>query len=102
MTTLKELTTLGGVVADAPIQKEIQFEGNPVAIYVKQLGIGEYEAIYLADADGKSRTARLISKAITVGDGKEAIPYEVALRLHPALAGSMLEKFHEVNNPKKP
>lgn len=108
MTTLKQLTTQGGFVAAAPIVKHITFEidGEKLEadIHVRQIGIGEYEDAYLDDGkDKRSKTAKIISEAITLGDdGKERISFEDAYRLKPPLAGAILEAFNEVNGGKKP
>lgn len=112
MTTLKELQAKGGFVPDTPLVKTIKWkgtdaEGNAVdyeaQIHVRRLSVGDHEALFLDADDKRSRTAKLISTAITLGkDGKEKIPFQDAYKLETALAGAMLEAFNEVNNPKKP
>lgn len=107
MTTLKDLKQIGGQVPTKPIKKEITFtlegEEYTASIFVKKLGIGEYEALYLVDdKDNRSRTAKTISTAITLGeDGKEAISFQDAYRLQTPLASAMLQAFGEVNGGKK-
>lgn len=106
MTTIKELKALGGFVPEKPVLQEIEYkldgESYRASIYVKRLGIGEYEALFMSVDDKRSRTALTISQAISLGaEGKERISFEDAYRLRPELAGAMLNAFNEVNVPKK-
>lgn len=107
MSTLKELKAMGGFVPDKPISKEIKFTLDDATeysaiIHVKKMNIGEYEALFLTDKEEKSRTAKIISVGVFLGeDGKERIPFDEAYKLHPSLAGAMVTAFHEVNIPKK-
>lgn len=111
--SLKDLQALGAFVSDKPVKKTITFnlpdpndEGATVEhtydIHVKKLAIGDYETLFLTDKEDRSRTATLISNAITLGkDGKERIDFKDAYRLHPNLAGAMVAAFNEVNSAKK-
>ena len=106
MSTLKELRSLGGIVDPKPVQKDITFrigeDDVTASVYIKRLGVGEYEAIRESREDSKSLTALIIATAVTLGDeGKEKIPYDVAFNMAPSLANALVLKFHEVNNPKK-
>lgn len=106
MTTLKQLKAAGGFVSDVPVKKQIKFniEGQDIDadIHVRRLSAGDYESIYVADTEGRSRTASIISQCITLGDdGKEKIKFEEAYKLHPNLAGAMVNAFNEVNAAKK-
>jgi hypothetical protein len=112
MTTLNELKSKGGLVPDAPIRKTITFDSTDHAtgateqveanIFVRQLSVGEYEALFFAQDDKRSRTAKIISEAIRLGEsGKERISFEDAYKLTPSLAGAMVEAFNEVNIAKK-
>lgn len=112
MTTLNELKSKGGLVPDAPIRKTITFDSTDHAtgateqveaiIFVRQLSVGEYDALFFAQDDKRSRTAKIISEAIRLGEsGKERISFEDAYKLTPSLANSMMEAFSEVNIKKK-
>ncbi len=107
MTTLKELRAKGALVSDVPVRKEIMFkldgdEEISAVIHVKRLSVGDHETLFLSADDGKSRTAKLIETAITLGnDGKERIPFKEAYSLHPSIASAMLGAFNEVNGAKK-
>lgn len=112
MTTLKELQAKGGFVSAVPVIRTITWKGTDpgtgekvdydAEIHVRRLSVGDQEALYLAVEDGKSRTAKLISTAVTLGkDGKEKITFEQAYQLDSSLATAMLEAFNEVNAAKK-
>lgn len=81
MSTLKELKALGGLVPTAPIKKEIKFKLDgedefTASIHVKKLSVGDWEVIFLAPGDERSRTAKLISETVTLGDdGKEKLSF---------------------------
>ena len=107
MTSMKELKAKGGIVSSVPVKKEIKFklDGDDeftASIFVKKLAIGDYESLFLVDGEERSRTAKIISEAVTLGDdGKEKISFKDAFQLHPALAGAMIVAFNEVNAAKK-
>lgn len=111
MTTLKELQAKGGFVSTVPVVRTIKWKGRDASgekidydaeIHVRRLSVGDQEDLYLSVEDGKSRTAKLISTAITLGkDGKEKLTFEQAYQLEPSLATAMLEAFNEVNAAKK-
>lgn len=107
MTTLKDLKAMGAFIPDTPIEKEIKFrldDGEEVSstIFVKRLNIGEYESLFLNDKEERSRTAKMISEGIRLGDkGQERLTFQQAYTLHPSIAGAMITAFNEVNTPKK-
>lgn len=103
---LKELEALGGVVSEALVEKEITFKldddtEHKATVFVKKLGLGEYEKTYTAKDDKFGVSARVISECIFLADGKERIPIEKAYRLHRGLANAMLSAISEVNRGKK-
>lgn len=111
MTTLKELQAKGGFVSAVPVVKNIKWKGIDPAtgekvdydadIHVKRLPVGDHETIFLSE-DGRSRTAKVISTAVTLGkEGKEKLTFEQAYQMDPALAGAMLDAYNEVNSGKK-
>ena len=107
MSSLKDLRALGAFVSDKPVRKEIKFkldgdDDYTAIIHVKKLAIGDYETLFLMGNEDRSRTAKVISEAITLGDdGKERIKFEDAYKLHPSLARAMIDAFNEVNVAKK-
>lgn len=107
MTSIKDLESLGAFVPDAPVKKEVPFylagKDVTVSIFVKRLGIGHYESLFLNDKDERSRTARAISEAVTLGEkGEQRLTFDQAYKLDPQLAREILTAFNEVNSPKKP
>lgn len=106
MTSFKDLKALGAFISDERVPKEIKFkiEGQEMTatIHVKRLSAGDYEGLFLAQQQGRSQTAEVISKTISLGEkGKEAISFEDAYKLHPDVAGAMVNAFNEVNTAKK-
>lgn len=107
MSSLKDLKAMGAFVPEKPLKKEIRFkldgdEEFVATVHVKKVGIGDYESLFLGDKEERSRTAKAISEIVTLGDdGKEKIGFEDAYKLHPSLAGAMLNAINEVNATKK-
>jgi hypothetical protein len=107
---LKQLEELGGFLSDVLVEREIRFKlddavEHTATIYVKKLGLGEYERLFAARAEKDDKfgtSARIIAEAVSLGEGgKERIPVEKAFRLHKRLANAMLDAFQEVNGGKK-
>lgn len=107
MSSLKELRAIGGFISAVPVKKEIKFNTDgddeyTATIHVRRLSAGDYETIFVAESEGRSRTASIISQCVTLGPaGKEKVSFEDAYRMHPNLAGAMVNAFNEVNSPKK-
>lgn len=102
----KKLKEIGAFVPDVPVKREIKFklagQEYDATIHVRQLSAGDYETIFLAGESGRSQTAEVISKCVTLGDsGKEKISFEEAYKLHPSVAAAMIDSFNEVNAQKK-
>lgn len=108
MSSLKDLRSKGGFVSGVPVKKNIKFQNDDgvehdADIHVRRLSAGDYETIFVAESENRSRTASIISQCIKLGpEGKESIGFEDAFQLHPNLAGAMVNAFNEVNAPKKP
>lgn len=105
MSKLKELESMGGFISTKPVPKEIKFDIDgkeyTASVFVKRLSVGDFESLFINDKEERSRTAKLISEAITLDEGRERIPFQKAYQLHPALAGAMVKAFNEVNESKK-
>lgn len=103
---LAELEARGGLVDASLVKKSITWkkideDGKEDAltfdIYVRKNSFGIIDA-QLRATDDKSKTAILISNGIRLGEnGDEAISYEKAYQLDPALAYAMVQAFMEVN-----
>lgn len=106
MTSLKNLQDLGAFVGDKPLKKEITFKvddvENTATIHVRRLSTGDYESLLLSEEKGRSRTAEIIQQCIRLGEeGEEALTYEQAYNLLPAVGAAMVNAFNEVNAAKK-
>lgn len=105
MTTLKDLQKAGAFVAEKPIKKSIKYtldgQDYEAEIFVKEIGVGEREALFTGDDDEKSRVAKIIAHTVLLGDGSERISYPDAFRLKQPLADAMVAACNEVNAPKK-
>lgn len=103
-TTLQDLKDVGAFVVDELVPTDIEFtldggEPRKYTIHVRRLSIGVNEEIFLAGGDGnKSRTAKLISEAVRLGEGgKELISFKDAYTLHPSVAEAMVRAIGKVN-----
>jgi hypothetical protein len=105
--SLKELEKLGGFLSDVLVEKEIRFKldddvEHVATVFVKKLGLGEYERLFATKDDKHGTSSNIIAAAVSLGEGgKERIPVEKAYRLHKGLANAMLAAFSEVNGGKK-
>lgn len=107
MSNLNDLKQLGAfIVVDDLVQKEIKFkltddsEELSCIIHIRRLSIGVHEAIWGDGAEGSkgSKTARLLSEAIRLGEnGEEKMSYAEAFSLHPRIALAMSTAISDVN-----
>lgn len=116
----KQLKARGGIVATAPVKKEIRWKhqddqtGEEVEdvfdVHIKKLSFGMVEMalqphLGLGQRAGK---AALIAEAILLGDGSdpaERFTYEEAFQLKPTLAYQLYRAIADVNSlpvPKAP
>lgn len=106
MLNIQQLQAGGAFVSDAPIKKHIEwmigrqnFEGD---IFVRGLGIEEWERHFRVEGSTKRITATLIAATIRLGDeGTEELTVDQAASLHPSLATAMMNAAREVHDPKK-
>ena len=106
MTSLNDLKNAGGFVPDKPVPKHITFKDDngeefSADIFVRKLGVSDYEALFTGDTANRSHTAQAIHVGIRLGDGTEVIPYDMAARLDKGLGAALMQAFNEVNGPKK-
>lgn len=92
---LSEIRNIGAFVSSQPVKQEIQWKEHRFDVFVKRLSFGDIESLYSVE-DG-SRSARMISTAILLGDNQEAISYDDAFRLDVGLATKLIEAFNVVN-----
>lgn len=105
---LEDLKSLGGFVDDAPVKKHItwkapdgtEHEGD---VYVVRQPFGTIEKALSDFDEDRSRGAHLIALSIRLGDdASEALTYEQAYALTPALAWAFVNAINETNRPPKP
>lgn len=106
---LASLKARGGIVAVAPIPKEVEWThpdpetGEKVTdkftVHVLRHSYGATERLMLAEGD-KSKGALLISQCIRFSDGNEVMSYEDAFLLDPGLAAVLMKAINAVNEVK--
>ena len=107
MSSLKDLMSLGGIIPNDLVKKEIKFTldddtEHTATVFVRRLSVGLQEEIYGSETNVSSRTAKMISEAVSLGEsGAERISYEDAYKMHPGLALAMVEAIREVNRRKE-
>lgn len=92
---LAEIRNIGAFVSTEPVKQEIEWKEYRFDVFVKRLSFGDIETLYSVEEG--SRSARMISTAILLGENKEAISYDDAFRLDVALATKLIEAFNVVN-----
>jgi len=103
MSSLNDLKAVGAFVVDELVKKDIKFklddEEHEFQIFVRRLSIGLQEEIFMSGGDSdKSRTAKMISEAVRLGEtGEERMSFQDAYKLHPVIAVAMSKAIGEVN-----
>lgn len=92
---LAEIRNAGGFVPAEPIKVEIEWKDYRFDVWVKRLSFGDMENLY--GSDDRSRSARMISTTILLGDKQEPISYDDAFRLEVGLAAKLIEAFNVAN-----
>lgn len=104
--SIKSLEQMGAFVSAEPVLKTIKFkldgkEEHEAQVWVRALGLGEYEKLYTSRDDVHGTSARVIAAAISFGEkGEERIPVDKAYLMHKGLANALIKAFHEVNGGK--
>lgn len=102
MISIDSLSKTGAFVSNVPVKRTITYKLDDGVettgdIHVKRLSVGDHESLFMAP-DEKSRTAKVISKVIFLGEkGDERMTFEQAYSLHPNLATAMINEFNIVN-----
>lgn len=98
---LKELRAQGAFISGAPVVKSVTWNDTTFDVHIKRLSFGDYERLFTDDPEERSRSARLLSDCVLLGDGgKDALSYKDAYRLEPSLARVLIDAVNEVNGPK--
>lgn len=105
---LKELRAKGAFVSAQPQKMAVVWktrEGEEVAfdVHVKKLAFGDYERLFLAESDDRSRMARVLCETIKLGDkAADSLTYEDAYQLDASFARVLLDAVNEVNGVTTP
>jgi hypothetical protein len=92
---LAEIRNIGAFVSVEPVKQGIEWKEFRFDVFVKRLSFGDIETLYSIEEG--SRSARMISTAILLGENQEAISYDDAFRLDVGLATKLIEAFNVVN-----
>jgi len=92
---LAEIRNIGAFVSSMPVKQEIEWKEHRFDVFVKRLSFGDIETLYSVEEG--SRSARMISTAILLGENQEAISYDDAFRLDVGLATKLIGAFNIVN-----
>lgn len=92
---LAEIRNIGAFVSAEPVKQGIEWKKHRFDVFVKRLSFGDIETLYSIEEG--SRSARMISTAILLGENQEAITYDDAFRLDVGLATKLIEAFNIVN-----
>lgn len=93
---LTEIKNAGGFVSGEPVKAAVKWKEYTFDVWIKRLSFGDVETLH--GSEGQSRFARMIATAILLGEDKEPISYEDALRLDVGLAMKLIEALNVVNN----
>lgn len=92
---LAEIKNAGGFVSVEPTKVNVNWKEFTFDVWVKKLSFGDTEKLFGFE-DG-SRSARIISTAIRLGEEQEPISYEDAFQLDMGLATKLIDAFNSVN-----
>lgn len=105
---LAELTAKGAFVEAAPVKTSVTWtrdnaEGEEVSdtfdVWIRRRSFGTLERVAMLGED-RSKSAKMLSECVLLGDAQEAITYEQAYQLDPGLAFALVEAVREVGAPK--
>lgn len=104
---LKELKAKGAFVPVHPIKKSVTWKNEDEEVsfdvFVRKMSFGDYERLFLAESDDRSRMARVLCESVKLGDeGKDSLSYEDAYQLNPSFARVLLDAVNEVNGVGAP
>lgn len=99
---LNDLKAAGAFVAPEPIKETVTWSGNTFDVWIKRPSFAESEKIIATMASGNhARGALMLANSVLLGEEKEPLPYEDALRLDPSLAMALVEAVQRVADRPK-
>ena len=105
---LSELQAMGAFVEAAPIKTPVTWtrdnaEGVEVSdtfdVWIRRRSFGTLERVAMLSED-RSKSAKMLSECVLLGDAQEAITYEQAYQLDPSLAFVLVEAVRDAGAPK--
>lgn len=99
---LAELKAAGAFVAPEPIKETVTWNGHTFDVWIKPVSFADSEKMISAMAAGDtSRGALLLSNSVLLGDDREALTYEDAIKLEPSLAMTLVHTVQKVKDRPK-
>ena len=97
--TLAKLRKAGAFVAEKPFPAAVEWGGETIPLYVRQLGVGALHEIATAvHGEHRSYAASIIEAAVCFDPGgNEPFAFEDAYQLVPALMEKVLAEVNRVN-----
>lgn len=101
--TLEGLKAAGAFVSDKPRPAPVEWNGETIPLYVRELGAGALEDLARAVTDDpRAYSAKALSTAVCYDpDGAESMAFTDAYRLVPALSQKILAEVDRVNGGGK-
>lgn len=105
MLTINSLKETGSFVSDVPVKKHIEWEIDGEKyngdIFIRQLGIEEWNRLFITGDKDRLVSASLAAVIRLGENGDEVLTIDQAAKIHPALAGAMMSAARETHSPKK-
>lgn len=99
---LATLRAAGAFVDPEPTKESVTWNGHTFDVWVKRPSFADSENVLAAMAKGdQARGALMLANAILLGEKKEPISYEDAVRLDPSLAFELVKAVERVTKRPK-
>lgn len=105
---LAQLQAAGAFVEAAPVKTSVTWtrrnaDGEEVTdvfdVWVRRRSFGTLERVAMLGED-RSKSAKMLSECVLLGDQQEPLSYEQAYQLDPGLAFILIEAVKDVGAPK--
>ncbi|WP_159913027.1 phage tail assembly chaperone family protein, TAC [Pantoea sp. 18069] len=105
---LHQLTEKGGFVEASPVKMPVTWTRQDASgkdlidkfdVWVRRRSFGTFERVASLGED-RSRSAKMLSECVLLGDTQESLSYEQAYQLEPSLAMALIEAVKEASAPK--
>ena len=105
---LAQLQAAGAFVEAAPVKTAVTWTRQNAAgeevsdsfdVWVRRRSFGTMERVAMLGED-RSKSAKMLSECILLGEEQEALSYEQAYQLDPSLAFALVQAVKDVGAPK--